>query len=76
LKKVRVVSGFIKKSKNFSAILVFSGFLGIVFYKKNHESDLWIIGPRLTLGPWWARRERERRSSGFPPIASLRGGLA
>jgi hypothetical protein len=48
LKKVKDVSEFIKKSKDFPTILSFLGFLRIFYIGKNHGSGLWITAP----DPW------------------------
>jgi hypothetical protein len=54
LKKVEVVSGFIKKIQGLSCDFdIFWDFLKLFVYKKSYGSGLWIMGPRLALGPWW-----------------------
>jgi hypothetical protein len=69
LKKVGIVSGFIKKSKGFPVILTFSRISQNCFciYRKSHGSSLWNIGPRLAFGTWWTRNHgaaRPLRGSG------------
>jgi hypothetical protein len=90
LKKVGVVSGFIKKIQGLSAMLVFSRIsqncfcIGKVMdrvYGSRDHGWLSVHGGLTTMGRrghsgarevvMIAQREREKRSSGFSPMASL-----
>jgi hypothetical protein len=54
LKKVGVVSGFIKKIQGLACDFgIFYDFSELFLYRKSHRLDLWITGPRLAFGPWW-----------------------
>jgi hypothetical protein len=54
LKKVGVVSRFIKKIQGFSCkFSIFWDFSELFLYRKSHGSGVWIAGPQLALSPWW-----------------------
>jgi hypothetical protein len=42
---------------------VFGDFSKLFLYSKSHGSGLWIMGPRLALGPWWTRDHGQRGRS-------------
>jgi hypothetical protein len=53
LKKVGVVSRFIKKNQGLSCNFgIFWDFSELFVYMKSRGSGLWITGPQLALGEW------------------------